>query len=84
MISGRGIKATFGLGTKKKKRKEIIGIATDVSETGGLFFFILAKIPKNHGFRSKFQNSIKIVLVDEFHRNRCQNEGLGLNFQEKL
>ena len=39
---------------------------------------------KNHDFRSKFQNYTEIVLDDEFHRNRCQNEGLGLNFQEKL
>ncbi len=48
------------------------------------FFFILAKIQKNHDFRSKFQNYTEIVLDDEFHRNRCQNEGLGLNFQEKI
>ena len=57
---------------------------TDVSETGGHFFNSLANLPKNHGFRSKFQNYTEIVLVDEFHRNLCQNEGLGWNFQEKL
>ena len=57
---------------------------TDVSATGKYFFFIEAKSSKIHDFRSKFQKSIKIVLDDEFHRNRCQNEGLGLNFQEKI
>ena len=57
---------------------------TDVSETGGSTFVTGAKSTKNHGFRSKFQNPTEIVLVDEFHRNRCQNEGLGLNFQEKI
>ena len=57
--------------------------STDISETGGYFFFNIAKSSKNHGFRSRFQKSVKIVLVDEFHRNRCQNEDKGVNFQEK-
>ena len=31
-----------------------------------------------------FKKSIKIVLVNEFHRNQCQNEDKGLNFQEQI
>ena len=57
--------------------------STDVSETGKSYFLIGAKSSKNLDFGSKFQMSTEIVLVDEFHRNRCQNEALGLNFQEK-
>ena len=57
---------------------------TDVSETGKVFFFIGAKSSKILDFRSRFQINTEIVLVDEFHRNRCQNEALGLNFQEKF
>ena len=42
-----------------------------------------AKSTKIHGFRSKFQNSTEIVLV-EFYRNRYQNKNLGLYMQEKF
>ena len=57
---------------------------TDVSETGRTYFFIGAKSSKILDFGSKFQINTEIVPVDEFHRNRCQNEALGLNFQEKF
>ena len=57
---------------------------TDVSETGKVFFFIGAKSSKILDFGSKFQINTEIVLVNEFHRNLCQNEALGLNFQEKI
>ena len=59
-------------------------VYTDVSETGKSTFVAGAKSTKIQHFRSKFQNYTEIVLVDEFHRNRCQNEGLGLHFQEKI
>ena len=62
----------------------IVKYATNVSATGKYIFFTGAKSTKIQGFRSKFQKSIKIVLDDEFHRNRYQNVGLSLNFQEKI
>ena len=55
-----------------------------MSETGKDLFFIGSKSSKILDFGSKFQINTEIVLVDEFHRNRCQNEALDLNLQEKF
>ena len=70
-------------------------VACNVVKTQFLNFLIFLKVlytnrnpeilenPEIQNFRIDFRENTKFALVDEFHRNQCQNEADSLYFQGK-